>query len=212
MSKRLYIYPIILCLVLAALLLASCVCDPKSSESLTVTLHPQETGEWCWAASGEMVMDYLGHSTSQCVQANNRFSRNDCCNIDLCPPPTEPTCSTTGGHACACGGWPEFGKYDFTFNRTSWAALSWKQVKEQISTGAYCNGTPFCFTWHWNGGGGHVMVAIGYVTIDGINYVEMLNPWAPCVGDTSFITYNAYVSGTNYTHWDDFYDVEYIEP
>ena len=55
-----------------------------------------------------------------------------------------------------------------------------------------------------------MMVAIGYTTIDGVNYVEINDPWSPCVGDHRFITYNAYVSGSTYTHWDDFYDITYL--
>ena len=163
---------------------------------------------WCWAASGQMVMHYLGNNVSQCVQANNRFNRTDCCNIDLCPPPTETTCPTPGYHPCACGGWPEFGKFGFNFKTTSSAALTWDQIRDQISRGQYCEGTPFCFTWKWNGGGGHMMVAMGYKTAGGVNFVEVMDPWSPCVGDHKFITYNAYVSGATYTHWDDYYDVE----
>jgi hypothetical protein len=205
MLKRLFIC-ILIC-GFTAIVIATCC--PKASQSLVVTLHPQETSMWCWAASGQMVMDYLGHNVSQCVQANNRFGRNDCCTIDLCPPPTETACPTPGWHPCACGGWPEFGKYNFSFNRTTSAALSWEDLKKQISSGSNCEEKPFCFTWKWNGGGGHVMVAIGYTTIDGVNFVEINDPWSPCVGDHRFITYNAYVSGPTYTHWDDFYDITY---
>lgn len=28
--------------------------------SQDVTLRPQETSMWCWAASGEMIMDFMG--------------------------------------------------------------------------------------------------------------------------------------------------------
>ena len=57
-----------------------------------------------------------------------------------------------------------------------------------------------------------MMVANGYTTVEGENYVEMLDPWPPNVGDHRFITYSAYVSGPGYTHWDDYYDVEYKGP
>jgi len=203
------IIAIIMVLAAVIIFMLDCVCKPKASESLAVTLHPQETSQWCWAASAQMVMDYLGHSVSQCVQANNRFGRSDCCGIDLCPPPTETDCFHSGGHPCACSGWPEFGKYNFDFKTTSNAPLSWDDLRSQISRGQYCEGKPFCFTWHWNGGGGHMMVAIGYKTVSGVNYVEMNDPWSPCVGNHKFITYSAYVSGSGYTHWNDYYDVTY---
>ena len=184
-------------------------CRPDGLESLPVTMHPQETGMWCWAASGQMVMDYLGHNVAQCVQANKRFNLTDCCSLDLCPPPITPNCNTPGGDPCACGGWPEFNKYDFSFNKTSSAPLSWEALRKQISRESYCGAKPFCFTWHWNGGGGHMMVAIGYTVIDTTRFVEINDPWPPCVGDHKFITYSAYVSGSTYSHWDDYYNVTY---
>jgi hypothetical protein len=43
---------------------------------------------------------------------------------------------------------------------------------------------------------------------DGTRLVEINDPWSPCIGDTRFITYGAYVQVTNdHTHWDDFYDI-----
>ncbi|UCE25148.1 MAG: hypothetical protein JSU74_03620 [Candidatus Zixiibacteriota bacterium] len=184
-----------LLLLTVALFNLGCKCEPPATISLAVTIHPQETGVWCWAASGQMVMDYLGHNVTQCTQANNRFGRTDCC--------------TTRPAACVNTGWPEFAKYDFSFDRTSDAALSWNNLKKQISTSSYCEKKPFCFSWHWNGGGGHMMVAMGYKTVGTTNWVEMIDPLPVNIGDQRFITYNAYVSGTGYTHWDDFYNITY---
>lgn len=199
MIKRLPTYFMYLMICgFAALLIAGC-CHPRASESLAVTVHPQETSMWCWAASGQMVMDYLGHNVSQCVQANNRFGRTDCCNSPV-----------PNGMKCIKGGWPEFGKYNFEFKTTSNAPLSWDDLMEQISTEKHCGKKPFCFTWHHSGGGGHMMVAIGYTTVGGTNYVEMLDPWPPNVGDHRFITYDTYVSPPNKTHWDDYYNIKYI--
>ncbi len=178
-----------------ALLIGGC-CEPGPSESLAVTLHPQGMSNWCWAASGQMAMDYLGHDVAQCVQVNNRTGRTDCCNT-----PTPGVCNVTG--------WPEFAKYDFGFDRTNDAALGWDTLKRQISTNSYCGKKPFCFTWHWIGNGGHMMIAIGYRTVDGVNQVEMYDPLPPNVGDHQFITYDAYVSAPGYTHWDDFYNLKY---
>jgi len=52
-----------------------------------------------------------------------------------------------------------------------------------------------------------MMVANGYVTVEGTDYVSILDPWAPCTGDARILTYAAYVSGPGYTHWDDYYRV-----
>ncbi len=166
------------------------LCTPLATKTLSVTLRPQETGMWCWAASGEMCMDFLGTDVNQCDQANKRFSRTDCCNS---PTPNE----------CIQGGWPDFVYYGFTFVRTTDAPLSWPQIREQI----FCKKKPFAFTWHWTKGGGHMMVVRGYKTEGGTNYVYVNNPGPPNVGTVSYKTYSEYVSGTNHTHWDDFYDI-----
>ena len=191
MAKRI---PIVFML---SAIIAACTCNPAVASTLDVTLHPQETSMWCWAASGQMIMEFLGHGVDQPTQANNRFGRTDCAN--------SPTPS-----ACVNGGWPEFDKYGFTFKTTADAALSWTQVQEQI----YCKRKPFAFSWHWNGGGGHMMVGIGYVTISSTNYVVVNDPWPPpssgvTGGDQTVKTYTAYVSGNGYTHWNDYYDITY---
>jgi hypothetical protein len=188
-------------------------CIPNLITSLPVTLHPQETQNWCWAASGQMVMDYLGHNVSQCTEANNRFGRKDCCNIDLCPVPTEPPQYDLLHNCinCVCGGWPEFNKYGFSFKKTSNAPLTWKQLREQLCQKKYCRSKPFAFSWHWPGGGGHMMVVKGYLSLLGNNYVIVLDPWSPCQGDERIITYDFYnTSPGDHTHWDDYYDVTYI--
>ncbi len=191
--------------------IAGC-CKPALIGTLPVALHPQETVNWCWAASGQMVMDYLGHNVSQCTEANTRFSRTDCCNIDLCPSPTEPPQYDAIGNCinCACPGWPQFDKYGFTFQKTSGAPLTWDQLREQISNESYCKKKPFAFSWGWLGGGGHMMVAKGYLSLAGTNYVVILDPWGPCVGDERIITYDFYnADTTDHSHWNDYYDVTY---
>ncbi len=189
---------VLLCFIagsLIAVILSGC-CTLCVTESLPVTLRPQETSMWCWAASGQMAMEYLGTNVNQCTQANNRFSYTNCCN------------SSIPGQ-CVKGGWPEFEKYGFTAIHTTDAALTWKQVREEICRNINCGARPFCFTWHWTGpnGGGHMMAAIGYQTVEGANFVEVNDPWPPNVGDHYILTYNAYVSGPGYTHWDDYYEI-----
>lgn len=194
-----------------SLIVSSC-CHVALVGSLPVQRHPQETSNWCWAASGQMVMDYLSHNVSQCTEANNRFGRTDCCNIDLCPSPTETPQYDRNMNCigCPCPGWPEFDKYGFTFKRTHDTALSWEDLRTQISNEPNCKRKPFAFSWHWSGGGGHMMVVKGYLTLANTNYVVILDPWAPCVGDERIITYADFVqSAGNWTHWDDFYDITY---
>ena len=167
-------------------------CNPASAASVPVAMDAQETRLWCWAASGAMTMNYLHPSSNvqQCDEANKRFGEDDCCNS---PVPT----------ACVNGGWPQYTKYNFTASKTSNKGLSWDQIRNQI----YCAKKPFAFSWHWNGGGGHMLVATGYKTSDDTNYVSVIDP----TGDFEIYTYDKYVGGPSYdhTHWNDFYDITY---
>lgn len=178
-------------LALAFMFCAGC-CNPPNSHALDVPLKAQETSLWCWAASGEMCMDLLGTDVTQCDQANKRFGHTDCCNQ---PTPTH----------CILGGWPEFEKYSFTVSKTSWGdALSWNAIRKQI----YCRRKPFCFSWGWSGGGGHMMVTYGYATTGNQNYVRVNNPWPPGSGAVQLITYEHFVSQVNdHEHWVDYYDI-----
>lgn len=188
-------------------LLQHLTCVPPKTTALNVTLRPQQTDMWCWAASAQMVMEYLGKSVAQCTQANNEFNRSDCCNT---PTPA----------ACISGGWPQFNIYGFSFQTTQNAALPWPTLQAQLSppklhmttlkVNNLCHFTPFTFTWHWVGGGGHMMVATGYTTNSGGNqYVFVNNPWAPGVGSTQTILYDVYVAlPGDHTHWNDYYDVK----
>lgn len=195
MDSQRYWAPLVL-----ALVVSSGCCSPGAIGSLPVTLHPQETSMWCWAGSGQMVMHYLGNNVPQCTQANNRFGRTDCPCAQCGPSPV-------ANPPCVQGGWPEFDKYGFTFQRTSDTALTYAQLAAELSPKKYCGKTPIAYSWHWSGGGGHMMVADAFVTLEGTNYVSILDPWGPCQGDARILTYAAYVAGTGYTHWDDFHHV-----
>jgi len=184
------------CMALCLIAMATGCCKPANIGSVPVTLNGQQTNMWCWAASGQMTMNFL-HSASnvqQCDEANKRFGRSDCCNS---PVP----------NACVNGGWPEYDKYSFSADTTSNAPLTFAQIQSQI----YCARKPFAFSWHWNGGGGHMMVATGYVTINGTNYVSVNNPWPPTAGVQEVDTYDEYVGGSGYdhSHWNDYYDITY---
>ena len=56
-----------------------------------------------------------------------------------------------------------------------------------------------------------MMVATGYVTIDGVNYVSVNNPWAPDVGAMEIYTYDKFVGGAgqDHTHWRDYFNITF---
>ena len=170
-------------------------CTPPVTKVLNTPLKAQETDQWCWAASGQMIMAFHNHDVSQCLQANNYFHRPDCCLDDK---PAQ----------CIQGGWPEFDKYNFDFDRLSDANLDWDKLRDQIG----CKSAPVAFSWHWiPQGGGHMMVVRGYTTApDGSRTLYINNPWPPRpdgAGEQRMISYQDYVAGSNHTHWDDFYNI-----
>ncbi len=188
---------------------------PIVTKLLPVTTQWQETSEWCWAASGQMIMNLLGAAhippnVPQCYEANQEFGRTDCCS---CPTPS----------ACAQPGWPQFDTWGFNSTQTSWGTpLTWSEVVGQIDAGK-----PFMFSWAWNGGGAHAMVAKGYksgflLPPFSQQWVIVANPWGPqgrCGpggnasgpfgGDLEIDTYAEFVGGPGYdhTHGADIYNV-----
>jgi len=168
---------------------------PQVFKTLPVTLRPQGSKMWCWAASGEMVMEYQGKHVAQCQQAIARFGINTCCNS----PTPQP---------CIQGGWAEYNKWGFASDVRE-GALSWLEIQQEIDANR-----PFTFTWKWTDGtkGGHTMVCIGYSTVNNVNYVKILDPWPVNQGKQKTITYDDFVqgeeySGTSYSHWKDYYHI-----
>jgi hypothetical protein len=164
-------------------------------------------------------MEYLDttNDVRQCTQANNEFSRTDCCQ--------------GGGSACgilfpyalyhkACieGGWPEFNKYGFTSSDTRYRAnpaLSWDELKKQLSTASNCKSAPVAFSWSWVGKSyGHMMVARGYEDDSaGKHWVHINDPSWPCIGDARLIPYDEYVERAgDHTHSVDYYNIRRQTP
>jgi len=201
--------------LLATLVLAILVPAPGTSAQvkiLPVALQWQETPEWCWAASGQMLMNSLGpRNVPQCYEANQEFGRSDCCE---CPTPP----------ACVSPGWPQFSTWNYNSNSTNWGtALSWNAAMAEINSGR-----PFLFSWAWNGGGGHALAANGYLNIKflglSLNWIYVDNPWppqgrcgpggnasGPFGGDMEIDTYADFVGGPGFdhTHGADIYNISY---
>ena len=171
--------------------------------TLDVSLDPQLENNWCWAASGEMIMSYLGTTVPQCAQANYSVGRTDCC--------TNPA-SASNATECDQGGWPAWGYWGFNATLTG-TALSFAQLQAEFAANR-----PVGFAWAWDSGGGHYMVATGASTDeDNVQYVSFNNPWAPNVGDQVTLTYEEWVGSiigtdptsglTGYTTWRDDYGI-----
>jgi|SRR5947209_2141568 len=173
-------------------------CKSPPSYNLDVPLHSQLTKMWCWAASGEMCMHYFGRDVSQVVQANDYFGHRDCGKS-----PTPP--------ACINGGWPQFPRYGFSAKSTkNDQALPWPTINDQIA----CKKKPIAFSWHWAGGGGHMMVITGYLTVPTgrgtapQRFVTVYDPLPVRRGAVQSLPYEFYREAAgHHTHWKDFYEI-----
>jgi hypothetical protein len=180
---------------LLLLLLIYACCKPNNLIGFQlVTLKPQETNNWCWAATTQMITEFLGHGRTQCDLANQRFGRMDCC-TGTCPK----------NAACNMPGWTMFAECDFKTDATA-APLSWDNIKNQI----FCVKKPMSYAYGPKSGGvGHVVVVSGYFSVGGINYVTLTDPWSPCHGAIRFISYDEYSNSGTTNHWETNYNITY---
>lgn len=178
------------------LFFGSC-CKPEITGNVANTLRPQETNNWCWAATTQMLAQHLSVSVTQCSLANIRFGRTDCCN----PQNDGASCPKT--NACNMPGWIMLDECGCKSDETT-SALSWDDLRKQI----YCSKKPMAWAYGTSGVVGHVVIVKGYLTLSGTNYVVLNDPWAPCTGQERIITYAEYTdpAGTS-THWRTWYNI-----
>jgi hypothetical protein len=171
---------------------------------LDVELTGQLTQQWCWATCAQMVMRYFGKNITQCEQANALFKRTDCCHSVMGRgAPFKPI------SACAKAGNPDWNYYGFEVTHSSYdTPLTYEELVAQIDANK-----PVCFSWKWNSGGSHMLVAIGYWnSFQLLGDVVLVNdPWPVNKGEFKIISYHAYVSGVNYTHGRDTYDITKVD-
>lgn len=182
--------------VLAALLLGAC-CKPEIIGNASNTLRPQETGNWCWAATTQMLAQHFGIAVSQCELANHRFGKSNCCSFEN----NGETCPKTND--CNAPGWLELEHVGVEY-LSSETALAWEDLRKQI----HCRKHPMAYAYGTPGVVGHVLIVKGYVTVGGVNYLVLNDPWGPCQGEERLITYAQYENPAGAsTHWATWYNL-----
>lgn len=157
----------------------------------------QLEGNWCWAASAEMVLSWRKHPISQCDQANlwPHDGTLDCC-------PEDPFCNY-GQMPVKSFVW---GKTDY--KRQDFRALDATVIKEEIASNR-----PVIFSWRdcerhcGPRPTGHMMVLVGYETKGNDLAFDVLDP-APAHqgGHIALITYQEFIAyEPGKSHWADFY-------
>lgn len=169
-------------------------CDIYGSTKLNLAPEPQETSDWCWAATSRMVIAFhnglAGDPTHrQCSIVSNsvdlELNRVDCCPSEAAPARTE----------CMGGGWPwaVFDKYDFDYEVVE-EALDWESLTNEI-----CGTGPFLYVLNLEGGGKHALVAAGYRTAniseanDPSQTQQLVQIYDPTHDDFQLITHAEFV-------------------
>ncbi|MET0340050.1 MAG: papain-like cysteine protease family protein [Polyangiales bacterium] len=172
-------------------------CRPELVGSVANTLKPQETNNWCWAATTEMLANHFDLSASQCGLANHRFGKSNCCEAQT----RGSSCPKTND--CNTPGWLELTHVGLSFSESG-TARTWEAMRSEI----YCGKRPMGYAYGTQGVVGHVLVVKGYVTVGSTRYLVLNDPWSPCSGTERLITYEEYAdpAGTA-THWNTWYQL-----
>lgn len=126
-------------------------CNPEKSFQLDMKNQPQQSFEWCWAASGEMAMEFVDSQIKvcQCQQATMLFCRScpgkGCCTVSNDVDPCNNYFLFDPDSPCDQPAWPDFKDFGFAEpSSTSERALSFRDIQTEL----YCNKKPVIFSWH----------------------------------------------------------------
>lgn len=178
----------------------------QADNPLPVIARDQEGLYSCWAASAEMIMEFIGGvRVRQCAQASRPSDD---------PSIASACCDESGNLSrhpdCDSPDFPEFGRWGFACQANPPNApaphspapdapapkdvLSWQQVKDEIDAWR-----PFAFSWgkavttaSSNSRMSHMMVAIGYNEGGGQQALFCLNPRAFGITDVIMVPYADY--------------------
>jgi hypothetical protein len=134
---------------------------PLGARVLNVPWVKQEQTQWCWAACAWMVTHFYGNSTvRQCDFVNWLFGLSDCCSAG-----STSLCNRACAVADVCRVYNAFGVQCYSGSGT----ISQGAIQLEID-----QSRPFEPGIAWTGGGGHVVIVLGYYD-DGKVHVN--DPW-----------------------------------
>jgi len=165
---------------------------------LAVGLEKQLGAQWCWAATGSLILDWLdeGSGPSQCTVAACSYPGLDC---------KHPDCQDLAGGwtgECDKSGVPDFAGLGWPSLETQpGQALPWQRVRCEIDSGR-----PIAFGW-WHTsrlelGPGHMMAVAGYGEFLGGSAVAVADPLGPM---TRVLSYDYWVASEDHWHGQDWY-------
>ncbi len=152
----------------------------------------QEHSNWCWAGSSQSVLDYYGQVVEQCEIANYAWSKTTCCQEG-------DFYDRLGG--CNKANWLYGNDGSIQGIFANWGIssfgddiyLTWTESVQELD-----NGNPFVMRWGWTTGGGHFLVAYGYISSG--EYLHYMDPWPGEGMTTSLFSYVVSASDHDWTH------------
>jgi hypothetical protein len=210
------------------------VAQAASAEQVVLDLrgYAQEAAQWCWAASGQSVMQFLasglGPEVCQCRQAEDRSPGLQCCaSRESCVPeyPMKPECRELG--------WPDLRRYGFEFETTCdplpqdrWGHCEGRPLDWAALVGELRLGRPVLRAYGRAGDqsfAGHMVVVLGYRTsVERGRERRWLLVFDPkrvcretcgvtdqpcCHRDAWWTTYDEAASSPGYSHWIDIFRI-----
>lgn len=178
--------------------------DPDAGHNF---FQEQEADRWCWAATALMIMAFHGQPQwLQCIQADDAHPQADDAHPER--PIPHSCCDERANERPLCNrtGWPQFGHYGFTSERTAdYVPLTFSEVVEQID-----NHLPIAVALQWSTGGGHMGAVVGY-QIDDKN-----QPWVLLIDPDGFhgavlLRYEIVFGVTSdgpYKYWRSYYNIK----
>lgn len=191
--------------LLSVALSSELLAQAKSSSGrlLKVPYRPQRASNWCWAASGSMIMQHWkaqdpnAQIRTQCEQVfayyNAMYPSNQ--QTPNCPMDSVPKILNITGNPFSAG--------ESYSKSTSSTPLSWDSVKAQIN-----NNMPIATMWRWMGvtdsteqyAGNHWLVVDGYSQVKGVNYITYCDPWASDSAVHKIIPFSEYQQPGRYVY------------
>jgi len=163
--------------------------------------EPQQSTNWCWAASAQMVMDHLRPSSDDWSQVNQaqRLFPSCACDKSSCQNGYSNRC-------CDRGGFPQFEKFEVVAEKTRpYDGLGWPHLLCELRASR-----PVVFAWESLDrgaatGSGHMMVATSAERAHGERWIAILDPAPICRGSLAVITYREFLGSPTRAHWIDYY-------
>lgn len=157
-----------------------------TSRTLNITMQQQQKSNWCWAATGDTIAAYLGHSYTQNTFCDAAFGYSS---GSTCP----------NNQAALNNVQNAFSSFGIRPGRYVTGYLLYSTVQTEINADR-----PIATRIQWSSGGGHMEVIYGYDTSD--NWVYWGDPW-PSDYRYNWADYGYYVSNSSFSWTHSLYQI-----